>query len=82
MLPGYTIFGITGKFFYAFSVTDHIFPDLHDSHLWALLATEPAAVLNTGDHQLIEKRRPGSSVLSPAAWPAHFAGRLQHQGRA
>ena len=47
---------------------DHLSPDLQDSHLWALLATEPAAVLITGDHMLIEKPRPRSSVISPAAW--------------
>jgi putative PIN family toxin of toxin-antitoxin system len=53
--------------------TDHLSPDLQDTHLWALLATEPAAVLITGDHLLIEKPRPGSSVISPAVWLAHFA---------
>ncbi|MCA1785469.1 MAG: putative toxin-antitoxin system toxin component, PIN family [Desulfobacteraceae bacterium] len=62
--------------------TDHISPDLQDSHLWALLATEPAAVLITGDQLLIENPRPGSSVISPAAWLAHFSGRLQDPGRA
>jgi len=48
--------------------TDHLSPDLQDSHLWALLATEPAAILITGDHLLIQKPRPRSSVISPAAW--------------
>jgi putative PIN family toxin of toxin-antitoxin system len=53
---------------------EHIPPDLQDSHLWALLASEPSAVLLTGDHLLIEKPRPRRSVISPAAWQAHFAG--------
>jgi len=45
---------------------EHIPPDLQDSHLWALLASEPAAVLLTEDHLLIEKPRPRRSVISPA----------------
>jgi|UPI00046268E8 putative PIN family toxin of toxin-antitoxin system len=62
--------------------TDHLSPDLQDSHLWALLASEPAAVLITGDHLLIEKPRPRRSVISPAAWLAHFAGRPPDSGGA
>jgi putative PIN family toxin of toxin-antitoxin system len=53
---------------------DHISPDLQDSHLWALLAPEPQAVLITGDRLLIENPRPHRSVISPATWMIHFAG--------
>lgn len=61
---------------------EHISPNLQDSHLWALLASEPATVLLTGDHLLIEKPRPRRSVISPAAWLAHFSGRSPDSGRA
>ncbi|MFO7754157.1 MAG: putative toxin-antitoxin system toxin component, PIN family [Desulfobacteraceae bacterium] len=54
---------------------DHIAPDFQDSHLWALLASEPLAVLITGDDLLIENPRPRSSIISPTAWLNHFAGR-------
>jgi len=54
---------------------EHISPDFQDSHLWALLASETSAVLLTGDQLLIEKPRPRRSVISPAAWLAHFGGR-------
>ena len=51
----------------------HSSPDVKDSHLWALLSSEPTAVLITGDRLLIEKPRPQSSVISPATWVKHFA---------
>lgn len=48
--------------------TLHQAPDPRDSHLWALLACEPTALLITGDPLLQENPRPGSSVISPARW--------------
>ncbi len=42
-------------------------PDPGDSHLWALMDAEPAAVLVTGDRALIDAPPSGRSVLSPAA---------------
>ncbi len=51
---------------------DQSSPDPRDAHLWSLLATEPTAVLITGDRLLIEKPRPHSSVISPATWAEHF----------
>lgn len=50
----------------------HQAPDPRDSHLWALLACEPSAVLVTGDRLLQENPRPGSSVISPARWAGDF----------
>lgn len=44
----------------------HEAPDPGDDHLWALLASEPRAVLVTGDRLLLEKPRPGSSIITPA----------------
>lgn len=52
--------------------TDHSSPDPQDAHLWALLASEPTAILITGDQLLIEKPRPRRSVISPATWLDHF----------
>ena len=52
--------------------TNHKSPDPQDAHLWALLASEPTAILSTGDRLLIEKPRPQSSVISPATWAEHF----------
>ena len=52
----------------------HPCPDPGDSHLWALLGSEPSAIMITGDQLLIDNPRPGSSVISPAAWLAHFSG--------
>jgi len=52
--------------------TNHNSPDPQDTHLWALLASEPTAILITGDQMLIEKPRPRSSVISPATWVKHF----------
>jgi len=51
---------------------NHISPDPQDAHLWSLLASEPTAVLLTGDRMLIENPRPQSSVISPATWAEHF----------
>ena len=51
---------------------DHISPDPQDAHLWELLASEPTAVLVTGDRLLIENPRPQSSIISPATWAEHF----------
>jgi len=50
----------------------HSSPDPQDAHLWSLLASEPMAVLVTGDRMLIENPRPQSSVISPATWAEHF----------
>jgi len=52
--------------------TDHISPDPKDAHLWSLLASEPTAVLVTGDRLLIENPRPQSSIISPPTWAEHF----------
>jgi predicted nucleic acid-binding protein len=46
--------------------------DPQDAHLWALLASEPTAVLITGDRPLIEDPRPQSSVISPVTWAESF----------
>ena len=51
---------------------NHISPDPRDAHLWSLLATEPTAVLITGDRVLIEYPRPHSSIISPATWAEQF----------
>ncbi len=51
---------------------DHNSPDPQDAHLWLLLASEPTAVLITGDRLLIENPRLQSSVISPATWAEHF----------
>ena len=42
-------------------------PDPGDRHLWDLLATEPTAILVTGDHLLFENPPQQSSVISPAS---------------
>ena len=47
-------------------------PDPFDHHLWDLLASDPAAILITGDQLLVENPRPQSSVISPATWVATF----------
>lgn len=52
--------------------TDQAPPDPQDSHLWSLLASEPTAVLITGDRLLIQKPRSQSSVIYPATWAKHF----------
>lgn len=50
----------------------HQSPDPCDGHLWDLLASEPAAILITGDRLLVENPRPQSSVISPATWVNGF----------
>ncbi len=50
----------------------HSCPDPKDSHLWALLGSEPSAIMITGDQLLVNNPKPGSSVITPAAWLAHF----------
>lgn len=52
--------------------TDQPSPDPQDAHLWSLLASEPTAVLITGDRLLVENPRPQSSVIYPATWAQHF----------
>lgn len=42
--------------------------DPNDAHLWALLAAEPAAVLVTGDRQLLDAPPEGLSAVSPRAF--------------
>jgi putative PIN family toxin of toxin-antitoxin system len=42
-------------------------PDPGDDHLWKLLATEPSAVLVTGDRLLCENPPTHSSVIYPAS---------------
>lgn len=51
----------------------HLSPDPRDAHLWVLLASEPSAVLITGDRLLIEQPMPHRSVITPATWLNHFA---------
>lgn len=50
----------------------HAPPDPQDAHLWALLASEPTAVLITGDQLLLHNPMPQSSVISPATWAKSF----------
>ncbi|MBC8176161.1 MAG: putative toxin-antitoxin system toxin component, PIN family [Deltaproteobacteria bacterium] len=47
-------------------------PDPGDTHLWSLLASEPSAVLVTGDQLLIKNPKPQCSVISPATWVEIF----------
>lgn len=54
------------------SDTNYTSPDLQDAHLWSLLASEPGAILITGDLLLIENPRPQTSIISPATWAEHF----------
>jgi putative PIN family toxin of toxin-antitoxin system len=42
-------------------------PDPGDEHVWALLASEPASILVTGDRLLLESPCPGCSVISASA---------------
>lgn len=51
----------------AASAVEKMAPDPGDSHLWQLLATEPSAILVTGDQLLLEKPPPQNSVISPAS---------------
>jgi len=41
-------------------------PDPGDTHLWALLAAEPTAILVTGDKLLLDNPAPGGSVITPS----------------
>lgn len=52
--------------------TTHMAPDPQDAHLWSLLASDPAAVLITGDLLLVENPRPQSSIISPKTWTKHL----------
>lgn len=49
-------------------------PDPGDDHLWALLATQPGAMLVTGDRLLLENPPEGRSVVSPRGF-MEVAGR-------
>lgn len=51
---------------------EYVCLDQDDAHLWALLASEPSAVLITGDRLLIDNPRPGTSVITPSAWREQF----------
>jgi putative PIN family toxin of toxin-antitoxin system len=42
-------------------------PDPGDDHLWALLASEPGAILVTGDALLLDNPRAGSAVITASA---------------
>lgn len=42
-------------------------PDPNDAHLWTLLATEPSAILVTGDRLLYENPPKLRSVISPSS---------------
>ncbi len=50
----------------------YVCPDLGVAQLWDLLASEPSAVLITGDRLLIDNPRPGTSVITPSAWRDQF----------
>jgi putative PIN family toxin of toxin-antitoxin system len=41
-------------------------PEPGDTHLWALLAAEPTAILVTGDKLLLDNPEPGRSVITPS----------------
>ncbi|MFM8554859.1 MAG: putative toxin-antitoxin system toxin component, PIN family [Betaproteobacteria bacterium] len=45
-------------------------PDPGDDHLWALLASEPGAVLVTGDELLLNNSRANSTVITESACAA------------
>ncbi len=49
---------------------DHTPPDPQDALLWNLLASEKSAALVTGDRLLLDRPRPGASVITPATWAA------------
>ena len=40
-------------------------PDTKDDHLWSLVQSEPNCVLVTGEHALVARPRPRSTVLQP-----------------
>lgn len=52
---------------------NHQSPDPCDGHLWDLLASQPSAILITGDHLLLRNPRPQSSVISPTTWVNTFS---------
>lgn len=41
-------------------------PEPGDAHLWALLSSEPTAILVTGDKLLLENPEPGWSIITPS----------------
>ncbi|MFM8554770.1 MAG: putative toxin-antitoxin system toxin component, PIN family [Betaproteobacteria bacterium] len=45
-------------------------PDPGDDHLWALLASEPGAVLVTGDELLLDNPRANATVITTSACAA------------
>lgn len=49
-------------------------PDPGDTHLWALLASEPGAILVTGDRLLLENPPPDNAVISVANGAALLPG--------
>jgi putative PIN family toxin of toxin-antitoxin system len=49
------------------NVSQESAPDPGDDHLWALLASEPGAMLVTGDKLLLGNPRAGSAVITPSA---------------
>ncbi|MFT4581295.1 MAG: putative PIN family toxin of toxin-antitoxin system [Gammaproteobacteria bacterium] len=48
-------------------------PDVGDDHLWALLASELASTLITGDRLLLENPPARRSVISPKTWFDQFS---------
>lgn len=48
-------------------------PDPGDAHLWALLESEPTAVLITGDRLLLDNPPLQRSAISPATWAGRFS---------
>jgi predicted nucleic acid-binding protein len=58
---------------------DHTSPDPGDAHLWSLLASEPDAVLLTGDRLLLENPRTQNSVISPREWADNFRYGLREE---
>ena len=48
-------------------LSDEMAPDLGDVHLWNLLASEPGAILVTGDKLLLARPPQKKSVISPSS---------------
>ena len=60
---------------------DYSAPDPRDSHLWSLLASEPQAILITGDRLLLEHPGRQGSVISPRTWAEHFRKSKTDEGQ-
>lgn len=54
-------------------------PDLNDSHLWRLLASEYGSILVTGDKLLLSNPPAGYSVVSPRSYVETIHGYAIHE---